>query len=1038
MCALVYEIAWFRELKLVFGASTAANGAVLAVFIGGLGIGGALLGKRADRTDDPLLFYARLETLVAFAAALTPVLSWLARKAYIGLGGSPGLGSFGALVVRLALTVVVLGVPTFLMGGTLPAAIRSIETNADAGRRGVGVLYGANTLGGVAGCMVANFLLLEAVGTRGTLWAACLVNLVVARIARVLATGAETAPEATGSPETAAKPTGASPAVPTWFVLGASAAVGFAFFLMELVWYRMLGPLLGGTVFTFGIILAIALLGIGVGGMVYSIFGREVRPSLGGFAFTCVLEAAFVAVPYALGDRVAMLAMLLRPLGWMHFGGLVAGWAAVTTLAVLPASIVAGAQFPLLIGLLGRGSDRVGEQTGIAYAANTAGAIAGALAGGFGLMPALSALGAWRLAVWLLTGLAVLTCALIVTRSPRRLGSYVAPAFSLCLAASVAYMLRSEGPTSAWRHSPIGIGRIPPEVTASTNAWRAWLHTERRAVRWEQDGIESTVALQARMGWAFVVNGKSDGHVRIDAPTQVMLGMLGALLHPGVKRAMVVGLGSGSTAGWLGAIPDIERVDVAELEPAMLHVAEVSALANHDAMKNERVHVILGDAREILLTSRDKYDLVASEPSNPYRAGVASLFTREYYQAIADRLTEDGLFLQWLQAYAIDTPTTRTVYATVGSVFPEVETWELGGNDLVLVASRKPVRYDLPRLRDRVTKEPFRSALLHTWRTSGIEGLFSHYVARASFARALAHAAGPLLNTDDRSLVEFGFARVARDFQGGSVTDVRDVARTRGEHRPRLLEKHLDWERITDEWIGFRASEQNEIRLNPEMTEAQRARAVALAAFLTGRLSEFMNNWKSQAREPESPTELAAFIAASVEVGDESALPFIERLRELEPVEADALLARLRMRQDRLPEATLALVAALTGYRRDPWPWPFLMNQALETVKELAQRHPLSVPELRVALSEPFGCYMMDEARSEALLVIARSRPMDDECVRVLEPFEPYFPWALDLLTWRSQCYERVHHSEAERAKAEVEEFSNAQPVAIGDGLVER
>jgi spermidine synthase len=924
------------------------------------------------------------------------------------------------------------------MGGTLPAAVRSIETSDDASRRGVGILYGANTIGGVAGCLVANFFLLESVGTRATLWTACLVNFLVARIARAVALTAEegVAREARSAEPAAPAEKDDAPPVPTWFVLAASASVGFAFFLMELVWYRMLGPLLGGTVFTFGVILAIALLGIGIGGLVYSMFGATLRPTLGAFALTCVVEAGLLAVPYALGDRVAMLATLLRPLGLMHFGGLVAGWAAVTALAVFPASLVAGAQFPLLIALLGRGNERVGEQTGLAYAANTAGAIVGALAGGFGIMPALTAVGAWRFAAWLLSGLAVVTGALVVARSPRRPASYVAPAISLCFAVGVAVMLRAEGPTSAWRHSPIGIGRIPPEVTASTNAWRGFLHTERRAVRWEQDGIESTVALQGRMGWAFVVNGKSDGHVRIDAATQVMLGMLGAILHPGVKRAMVVGLGSGSTAGWLGAIPGIERVDVAELEPAMLHVAEVSALANHDAMKIERVHVVLGDAREILLTSHEKYDLVASEPSNPYRAGVASLFTREYYQAIADRLTDDGIFLQWLQAYAIDTPTTRTVYATVESVFAEVETWELGGNDLVLVASRKPIRYDLPRLRDRVQKEPFRSALLHTWRTSGVEGLFSHYVARASFARAMAHAAGPLLNTDDRSIVEFGFARVARDFQGGSVTDVRDVARSRGEHRPRLLEKHVDWERATDEWIAFRASEQNEIRLNNEMNEAQRARAVALASYLSGHLSDVVNSWKSQPREPRGPVELAAIIGAHAEVGDDSVVSLIDELRELEPVEADALLARLRMRQDRFPEATLAIVAALTRYREDVWPWPFLMNQALETVKELAQRHPPSIPALREALSQPFACNLLDEARSEVLLLMARNQPLDDDCVKALAPFEPSFPWAVDLLTWRQQCYERVNHPEAARAKAEVEEFMSAQPAVLADGMV--
>jgi spermidine synthase len=682
--------------------------------------------------------------------------------------------------------------------------------------------------------------------------------------------------------------------------------------------------------------------------------------------------------------------------------------------------------------MLGKGSDRVGEQTGLAYAANTGGAIAGALAGGFGLLPALSALGAWRLVAWLLSGLAILTGVLVL----RRRESFLAPAASVVLVVAIAVMLGAEGPTSAWRHSPIGVGRIPPTVTSSQNSWRAWMNTERRAVRWERDGVESTVALQGRVGWAFVVNGKSDGHVRIDAPTQVMSGILGAILHPGVKRAMVIGLGTGSTAGWLGAVPDIERVDVAELEPAILHVAEASAAANHDALHNPRVHVILGDAREVLLTSRSTYDLVVSEPSNPYRAGVASLFTQEYYQAIRDRLSEDGLFLQWLQAYAIDVPTTRTVYATVSAVFPEIETWELGANDLLLVASRRPLRYDMPRLRDRVAKEPFRAALLHTWRTTGIEGLFSHYVARGSFGRALAHLAGPSLNTDDRTVVEFAFARTARDFQGGSVTDVRDIARARGEHQPRLLDKHVDWERSTDEWIAFRASEGAEIRLHPQVTDAQRTRAYALVEFANARFPEVIGQWRSQPREPRGPTELAVLAVSNAELAEDAALVYIDQLRAFEPVEADAILARLRLRQGKLDQATDALVSSLTAYRSDLWPWPIMMNHALETAKELAQRHPPSVPALRRSLSEPFAGSMLDEARNEALLMLARSQELDASCADVLRPFEPYFPWILDLLAWRAQCYDLIHHAEAARAARELKEFTGAQPLVISDGLL--
>ena len=194
----------------------------------------------------------------------------------------------------------------------------------------------------------------------------------------------------------------------------------------------------------------------------------------------------------------------------------------------------------------------------------------------------------------------------------------------------------------------------------------------RRGILWEREGTESSVALDDTDGLAMVVNGKIDGNARGDAPTQVMGGLLGALLHPHPRSAMVIGLGTGSTAGWLGAVPSIERVDVAELEASMLHVAAACAPVNERVVDDPKVRVLLGDAREILLTVPSRYDVIFSEPSNPYRAGVAGLFTREYYRAVASRLEEGGVFLQWLQMYEIDEDTVRAVYATLGAVFPVV------------------------------------------------------------------------------------------------------------------------------------------------------------------------------------------------------------------------------------------------------------------------------------------------------------------------------------------------------------------------------
>jgi spermidine synthase len=1062
-CALIYEIAWFREFRLVFGASTAANAAVLAVFVGGLGVGGLVLGKRADRAPRPIVLYAKLEIIAAALAALTPGLLWLTRKAYIAVGGSATVGPFAATALRLLLTMVVLFAPTFVMGGTLPAAVRGIETERDARRRGVGLLYGCNTLGAVFGCVLANFVLLEAVGTRSTLWIAAAANLAIALVARSMGQSMPALPASVSTakalPSAPPEPAPEAPALATAgasaplpsdtraapkstetsgpeispaFVLAASAAVGFAFFLMELVWYRMLGPLLGGTVFTFGIILAVALFGIGIGGACYSFFGSERHATLGGFALTCLLEAFFIALPYALGDRIAGIALLLRPLGQMRFAGLVLGWTMVTAIVVLPASFMAGVQFPMLIALLGRGRDRVGAHTGLAYAANTGGAIAGALAGGFGLLPALTVLGSWRLVAWLLTILGVAAGLSILRRS----NSWFAPLSSVFLGGIVIFLLEAEGPTAVWRHGQIGVGRAPPPALASRNNYHQWTNMIRRAIKWERDGEESTVGLDGRMGWAFIVNGKSDGHARIDAPTQVMVGLLGALFHPQVKKAMVIGLGTGSTAGWLGALPDIERVDVAELEPAVLHVAEVSSLLNQDALKNPKVHISIGDARETLLTSHDTYDIIASEPSNPYRAGVASLYTREYYQAIRDRLAQDGIFLQWLQAYDVDNQTIRTVYATLGSVFSEVETWELEVNDLLLVASRKKINHDIVQIRQRLKQEPFRSAFAWAWRAVDAEGVFAHFIARGSLARAITFVDKDQQNTDDLNVIEFGFARstkAAGEAQTMRAEEMREAARSRGENRPPELEKEIDWDKAADQWIGFRAAEGNPTPM-ARAQERQRPLVAAYDALISGRLPDVVRAWRAVGREPQSPTELGMVASGLADVGDEAALPYIEQLRAVQGAEADAILGRLRFRQSRFIEASQALSAALHSYRTNPWPWPMIMTHALETVTHLFGRDPGALKILRPAIEQPFAAVMLDESRREILLKLAVGREPDSTCAQALATYEPHTLWQEPLLSWRARCYELLRHADAARAAQERDEYAKNEPGSMAEG----
>ena len=792
-CALAYQLVWTRELRLVFGHSTAASAAVLAIFIFGLGAGSLLLGPRADGHPRPLRLYARLEALVALSAALTPLLLIVVRASYLALGGSPALGSFFGTILRLLLSALVLAVPTLLMGGTLPAAARAVEGEGDARRRGTALLYGANTLGAVAGALVTTFVALEWLGSRGTLFAACAINLGVAMVAGRLGRRGPGATEEPTRPEAAGTPGQAAGAIaPRTFVLASAAVVGFAFFLLELVWYRMLSPLLGGTVFTFGLILAVALLGIALGGLAYALVGRGRPATLLALSLTCLVEAAAVAAGFALGDRLAVLALLLRPLGQIGFAGHVLAWSVVTAIVVLPPALVTGAQFPLLVALLGRGREHLGRDIGWATACNTGGAMLGSLAGGFGLLSLLTAPGCWRFVAALLATLGLLAAFLDAGRARLRL---LAPAaVALCVAA----LLASRGPTAAFRHSGIGAGRADPDSLASPNETEDWLRQQRRAVIWEADGRESSVALLGNTGLAFAVNGKIDGHSRYDAGTQVMSGLLGALLHDGPRRILVVGLGTGSTAGWLADVPGVERVDVVELEPAVAEVARRCALVNRNALQNPRLHLVIGDAREHLLASRERYDLIVSEPSNPYRAGVASLFSREFYRAVKARLAEDGLFLQWIQAYEIDARSLRSLYATFATELPVVESWQTLTSDLMLVGSRTPLRHDLQRLRRRVAEEPFRTALKDVWRTEGVEGVLARFVAGPAFAERL-RASGTPLNTDDRNTLEFGFARTLGVEGLLDMAAVRDAASEAGANHPELTGGEIDLARIEDE-----------------------------------------------------------------------------------------------------------------------------------------------------------------------------------------------------------------------------------------------
>ncbi len=974
LSALIYQTVWLRQFRLIFGASTFATGAVLAIFMGGLGIGSALLGRRADTKERPLAYYARLELLIALTAAISPLLLMVVAKIYFASGGSPNLGIAGATLLRLALSTLVLGPATILMGGTLPAAARAVETEDDKGRRAVALLYGVNTLGAVTGTLLSTFFLLERIGNVATLSVAVLVNVAVAFTAQAIS-------RALASPHEAANAEEAPERMNARVVYAASGIVGFAFLLMELVWYRMLSPILGGTAYMFGLVLAIALLGIGLGGAAYAIF-RSGRATAGGFAITCSLEALAIAIPFALGDRLAIFTIALRELGVIFgFGGHVLSWAIVTTIVVFPAAFVAGVQFPLLISLLGRGREKLGHHIGVAYAWNTAGAIVGSLAGGFGLLPLLTAPTTWRVVAVLLALLAAFACRYAVRDRQRGFATSAGILAGFAVACSLA-----TGPTAFWRHSGIGIGRVPGN--RSTMIMRRSINNLRAAVVWERDGRESSVALMDFEDYAFVVNGKSDGTARNDAATQVMVGLMGPLLHRKPETGLVVGLGTGSSAGWMAAVPSMKRVDAVELEPVVLDVARVCAPVNAGAMTNPKLHIHIGDAREVLLATDSKYDVIASEPSNPYRAGVASLFTREFYEASADRLNPGGLFVQWMQTYSIHHSTMQTVYATLTEVFPHVQTWMTREGDLVLVASKTPIVIDTAMLRDRLASQPYASAIFNVWRVTTVEGLLARLVANESFARAAADVA-VALNTDDRPVIEFGFARSLGEGVILSDALVRNATALRA-NRPTNMRGTVDWKSV----------------------EPQRPLS------------------------PVCPEKIPSIVFRMAQEGAPNTEPEIRKIAARQPVEGAAILAAHLAKQDR-PDAALELLRrAFIAYRKDPWAHPEVMAEAVNLAVRLGSTSPERARIAHDFMSRPFVVGLLEIRRHRALIETAyRFNGCGQQTLAALEAMEPHPVWIENFLVVRAKCYAESGHRLASDAREDLLLYRSAEQGAIAPAL---
>jgi spermidine synthase len=778
---LIYQVAWGKELGLIFGHTVYAIATVLAVFMAGLAAGSAYLGSWREQHGNPVVLYAWVELAVAATGALS--LIGLVGVRVLYLAASPAIGGATSLllVLRFLGIAVVLFIPTFLMGGTLPILVRGVTREDEFGAR-ISRLYWVNTLGAVTGTLLAGFVLLPTLGLRLTIMCAVALNILAGLIALRLASEASDArssaqdPAANGSSEAASEEAHPPSRRFLFFAFGIVGATAIAY---EVAWTRLLATTLGSSTYAFTLMLTTFLAGIVIGSVIFERrLARARRPvSLVTFSRSQTYTGLAALVFLALFQYIpAIIPPILRATH-ESFSGLVLAQFVSGALAMLPTAIIFGFNFPAVILLVSGGSgpeSGYSAVVGRAYACNTFGAIAGAIVTGFWLIPAL---GSFRVVALVGATNLLLAVAAEAYSVPRRALSLACNGLLVLIVifagfSSIVYN-RALSTFSTVLYFNSHNGRLTPAENAATVD-----------LPFVADGLNATIAVNRTDNYfALTTNGKVDAS-SADISTQLLLGHLGAVVDQAPRRVLIVGFGSGMTVSAIARYPDIERIDCAEIEPAVIEAAPYLEKLNRGVLRDPRVHLLVDDARNLLLTSREQYDLIISEPSNPWIAGIATLFTDEYYAAARKHLSPGGRFVQWIQGYSLDPGDLRMILATLSRHFPETTVWQVPGGDLIALNRTETSLLKFDRLRTLWQAPPLREDY-ETLELRHPEGLVAYYALNDSAVRRI--AVGSVLNTDDRTLLEY---HAPRALLNGSLLETNK--KLLAANREGLLPSNLD------------------------------------------------------------------------------------------------------------------------------------------------------------------------------------------------------------------------------------------------------
>jgi spermidine synthase len=745
LCGLMYEVVWARMLTLVFGNTLHAVATVLSVFMLGLALGSFIAGRYTGRMTRHREAYACVEMALGAYAGFFPVILHGLQQVHSLVFQAVYNSPFSLSLVRLLLATGILLLPTTLMGATLPLLSQLLTQSASTFAKEIGQLYAINTIGAALGAFLSAFLTIPVLGLHWAMYLGAGLNIAIGLVVLKLPYSGPQYQPGTKKKERDAAPVGATAPRDRLCVLLAFAVVGFVAMLLENGWSHALIMVFGTSVYAFATMLTTYLVGLGVGSLLAARFADRMRSPRSLFVF---LVALLGLSTFATTPVIGMLPSWFVEV----FADLKAEWTrvaflefAVCFLVILGPTLLSGACFPVAVRLTGS-AHGAGKAAANAYTFNTTGCIVGSLAAGFFLIPTLGA----EHTLLLAGVLSVLAAAFLIALD----GSTSLPRRTLWVTAMAAVAVAGFSLLGSWdamvMNSGVYVYSRLLKATGSTSIREAMADYK---MLYYKEGSASVAVLESGQGHRFLrINGKTDGSSQGDNYTQMFLGYVPALYAKHLDDVLVIGLGTGITSGCVLDLP-VRSVDTIEISPEVIKAAHFFSRLSGSVFSDPRSTIRLLDGRTWLMAMPRQYDIITSEPSNPWQTGNANLFTVDFFRMVARRLKPGGIFCQWLPFYHMAKSHYKLIVKSLSAVFPHVNIW-LANSDTLIISSLEPLSITQERL-TRIVGIPAVKRKLATMQIQSADDLLSFFYLDEAAARQIGSGVEGY-NLDSHPVVEFG------------------------------------------------------------------------------------------------------------------------------------------------------------------------------------------------------------------------------------------------------------------------------------------